>query len=342
MEKGFLRSKRHQSLGIKADIIFRFIGVIKCSIKEIIQIDIINNNNEMNIKDLGEWGRPHLQPGRGPRLAGGAQQLQGLKAPLTTQCDELFKSRYLSNLALRLVAYENLASQMVEEVDIEDEASIIATPATASLTSEDYDSRNPEEISAGEEDFFISTLDANFDITTAAASLTSEDDASDAEEISAREQASFICTLDAIFEIPPPPPTLFNNVFSMTLEDFEVEDLLENISMQELPDQVYQDEEIDDPTSIIHNTEDRLKCFTICCLERGQSTYSISQIILGQEDVPTYNEEEEVFNEVQNLAVFPIDPPGRNRLRYESEERGDDQLEFRRNLLEDIPIPSRK
>ena len=321
MEKGFLRSKRHQSLGIKADIIFRFIGVIKCSIKEIIQIDIINNNNEMNIKDLGEWGRPHLQPGRGPRLAGGAQQLQGLKAPLTTQCDELFKSRYLSNLALRLVAYENLASQMVEEVDLEDEASIIATPATASLTSEDYDYSNPEEISAGEEDFFISTLDANFDITLAA-SLTSEDDAN--------------------FEIPPPPPTLFNNVFSMSLEDFEVEDLLENISMQELPDQVYQDEEIDDPTSIIHNTEDRLKCFTICCLERGQSTYSISQIILGQEDVPTYNEEEEVFNEVQNLAVFPIDPPGRNRLRYESEERGDDQLEFRRNRLEDIPIPSRK
>lgn len=209
--------------------------------------------------------------------------------------------------------YENIAKDMVKELVNEDEASIIATPAAAFLTSEDGAS-DPEEMSAGEEASFISTLD----IPPPPLFSINLEDSENLED------------LLSPFDIPPPPPTMFNE-FSINLEDSEnLEDLLD-IELEELPEQIYEDEEIDDPTSVINNTEDQFLCFK----KHIQSTYSTSEVVI--EDSPTYDDDE-VFGEIQNLAVFPIDPSGRPRIHYDSEDRIDDHLEFRRNLLEDIPI----
>ena len=213
-------------------------------------------------------------------------------APLTTQCGELFK------LALRLVAYDNIAKDMMEEVDIEDEASIIATPA---------------------------------------ASLTSEDDASDPDDISTGEEDSFIYTPVVTFNIPPPTEQEPNSFFNSIDFEEDLEDLLENIELQELPAQIYEDPELDDPDQSINNTEDKLSCFSMRCMQRGLY-FSQSDIILGLEEIPSYDDEEDVFKEECKLTIFPIERSCRNRIFYPSTQREEDQLEFRRNLLEDIPI----
>ena len=246
-------------------------------------------------------------------------------APLTTQCGELFK------LALRLVAYDNIAKDMMEEVDIEDEASIIATPA-ASLTSED-DASDPDDISTGEEDSLIPTPVVTFDIPPPPEQeLNSFFNSIDFED----EEASFISTPVVTFDIPPPPEQEQNSFFNSIDFEEDFEDLLENIELQELPAQIFEDPELDDPESTIDNTEDKLLCFSMRCMQRGLY-FSQSDIILDLEEIPSYDEED-VFKKECTLTIFPIERSYRNRIFYPSTEREEDELEFRRNLLEDFPI----
>ena len=253
--------------------------------------------------------------------------------------------------------YENIAKDMVKESVTEDEASIFATPAAFLTSEDDAIAKDMVKESVTEDEASI--------IATPADLLTSEDDASYPDEIFTSEEDPSISTPVVTLDIPPQeeePPSFFNCIdfedeeassisSSMVTShippgqepnlffDFEdgFEDL-ENIELQELPEEVIDDPEIDDPECTVNNTEDKLACFSrrssLRCMQRGLR-FSQGDIIL--EDFPSYDEED-VFNNIFTLPIFPIERSYRPRIFYPSTEREDDHLEFRRNLLEDIPI----
>ena len=252
--------------------------------------------------------------------------------------------------------YENIAKDMVKESVTEDEASIFATPAAFLTSEDDAIAKDMVKESVTEDEASI--------IATPAAFLTSEDDASFPDEISTAEEDSSNSTPVVTFDSPPQekePNSFFNYIdledegassisSSMVtshippgqepnlLFDFEegFEDL-ENIELQELPEEVIDDPEIDDPECTVNNTDEKLACFSrrasLRCMQRGLR-FSQGDIIL--EDFPL--NDEDVFNNEFQLTIFPIERSCRPRIFYPSTEREDDELEFRRNLLEDIPI----
>ena len=109
--------------------------------------------------------------------------------------------------------------------------------------------------------------------------------------------------------------------------DFDEEDEeLEDVELQELPDKIYNDEEIDDPNYPVQNLIENFISFAQQCREKGHSVYSQSDVYftLDLEDPEAHDDD--VFTEdCHFLSIFPIEASAccRPRIHFPSTEFDD-------------------
>ena len=233
--------------------------------------------------------------------------------------------------------YEDIARRMSHKNGNEDEASI-ATPAASSseeeILMETIDLRRwpeHEDIARrmshenGNED------EASIATPAASSSLTSEETIDlQAFEMSGLEAFTETSEQENEPSILTMPAATF---FKYSID--ENEEALEEEKLEPLPEEVFEDPEIDDKNYKFENTEFdfKLELFLNKCRQQG---YSQSEVVIGLDEFPDYDDEEEVFEEdskysrrrylrnIQSIRgglfwrFFPVAFQRRNRIYYPS------------------------